>query len=162
MKKFIKPLVICTALFALLPAVLGFTSWQTPAEQAASPVGEFTTIIKVEELPQDMPEGMRRALAGTWDVIFLESKRYQILLGDKPMVEGHFTVTNNEVVMTDEKGMISCSLSPGEETGKYKWTLEAGKLIFASTDDKCEGRKLILSIHPWTKKEATVAPKKKK
>jgi hypothetical protein len=104
---------------------------------------------------------MRKALAGTWEIILLASNRYQILLNDKPMVEGRFTVTNNEIVMTDEKGMISCSMAPGEETGKFKWTLDAGKLTFAATDDKCEGRKLILTIHPWTKKaEETAAPKK--
>lgn len=157
MKKLIKPLVILTMLFGLLPTLRGFTGQQpTPP----SVVGEFTTVIKTEELPQDMPDGMRKALAGTWDVIFLAKNRYQILLGDKPMVEGRYTVTNDEIVMTDEKGVISCSMAPGEDTGKYKWKLDAGKLVFTPTDDKCEGRKLILTIHPWMKKEETVAPKK--
>ena len=155
MKKLIKPLALLTVLFALLPAVLGFTDDPTP-----SPVGSFTTTIKSEELPQDMPAGMRKALAGTWEVIFVAGNRFQILLGDKPMVEGRFTVSTDGIVLTDEKGMISCAMAAGEETGKYKWALDAGKLTFTATEDKCEGRKLILTIHPWMKKEEVVTPKK--
>lgn len=158
MKKQLKPLAALLMVFAFLPALMAFTDDPvTP-----SPVGAFTTVIKVEELPQDMPDGMRRALAGTWEVIFVANNRYQILLGDKPMVEGRYTVSTDGIVMTDEKGIISCSTAPGEETGKYKWALDAGKLTFTPTEDKCEGRKLILTIHPWMKKEETIAPKPKK
>jgi hypothetical protein len=155
MKKQLKPLAMLLALLALVPALVGFTGNQTP-----SPTGTFTTNITLEELPQDMPAGMRKALAGTWEIILLASNRFQILLGDKPMVEGHFTVSGDGIVLTDEKGLISCATAPGEETGKYKWTLDAGKLTFAATEDKCEGRKLILTLHAWTKKEEPVAPKK--
>jgi hypothetical protein len=155
MKKQLKPLALLLMLCALLPALFGFTSEQTP-----SLVGTFTTTITAEELPKDMPAGMRKALAGTWEVILLANNRFQILLGDKPMVEGRFTISPDGIVLTDEKGMISCAVAPGEETGKYRWTLDAGKLTFAATDDKCEGRKLILTIHAWTKKEEAAAPKK--
>ncbi len=63
------------------------------------------------------------------------------------------TVAKDGLVFTDEKGMISCAMAPGEAAGKYKWTLEATKLTFAPINDKCEGRKLILTLHSWTKKE---------
>ena len=157
MNKRLKPLAMLTMLFALLPMLVGFTDDPVP-----SPVGTFTTVITAEELPQDMPSGMRKALAGTWEIIFVAGNRFQILLGDKPMVEGRFTVSTDGIVLTDEKGMISCAMAPGEATGKYKWTLDASKLTFTATDDKCEGRKLILSLHAWTKKEESVVPKKKK
>lgn len=157
MKKQLSPLAVLMMVFALLPVVSGFTDDPTP-----SPVGAFTTTITAEELPQDMPPGMRKALAGTWEVIFVADNRFQILLGDKPMVEGRYTVSTDGIVMTDEKGMISCAMAPGEETGKYKWALDAGKLTFTATEDKCEGRKLILTIHPRTKKEEAVTPKPKK
>jgi hypothetical protein len=155
MKKQLKSLALLMALLAILSALVGFKGNQTP-----SPEGSFTTTITAEELPQDMPSGMRKALAGTWEIIFVKDNRFQILLGDKPMVEGRFTLSSEGIVLTDEKGMISCAMAPGEETGKYKWTLDAGKITFTATDDKCEGRKLILTLHAWTKKEATVAPKK--
>jgi hypothetical protein len=154
MKKQLKPFAMLLVLVAILSALVGFTGNQTP-----SPTGTFTTNITLEELPSDMPAGMRKALAGTWEIIFLASNRFQILLGDKPMVEGRFTVAKDEIVLTDEKGIISCTTAPGEEIGKYKWTLDAGKLTFAATDDKCEGRKLILTLHAWTKKEESGVPK---
>lgn len=148
MNKRLKPVAILTMLFALLPMLVGFTD-----DPVAAPTGSFTTVITAEELPKDMPSGMRKALAGTWEVIFVAGNRFQLLLGDKPMVEGSLTVAKDGLVFTDEKGMISCSMSPGEAKGKYKWTLEATKLAFAPIDDKCEGRKLLLTLHSWTKKE---------
>lgn len=148
MNKLLKPVAMLTLLFALLPMLLGFTD-----DPVASPVGSFTTVITAEELPKDMPSGMRKALAGTWEVIFVAGNRFQLLLGDKPMVEGHLTAAKDGLVFTDEKGMISCAMSPGEAAGKYKWTLDAAKLTFAPIDDKCEGRKLLLTLHTWTKKE---------
>lgn len=155
MKKQLKSLALLLVLLAILSALVGFKGKQTP-----SLTGNFTTVITTEELPEDMPSGMRKALAGTWEMIFVKDNRFQLLLGDKPMVEGRFTLSNEEIVLTDEKGMISCAMSPGEETGKYKWTLDAGKLKFATTGDKCDGRELILTLHAWTKKEEPVAPKK--
>lgn len=144
------------ALLAVLPALVGFTD-DPPAQ---SPMGTFMTVIKAEELPQDMPDGMRKALSGTWEIIFVEGNRYQLLLNDKPMVEGRVAVSTDGITLTDEKGMVSCSLSPGEETGKYKWTLEGEKLAFTATDDKCEGRKLLLTLHGWMKQQPP-PPKKK-
>ena len=155
MMKKLKPLALLLGLLVLVPALVGFTGNQTPP-----PVGTFTTNITLEELPSDMPAGMRKALAGTWEVILLASNRFQILLGDKPMVEGRFTASGDEIVLTDEKGPISCSITPGNETGKYKWTLDAGKLTFTTTGDKCDGRELILTLHAWTKKDEAVVPKK--
>jgi hypothetical protein len=156
MKKLIKPFALLALVFALSSAITGFTDYQA----AQAPVGAFTINIKSEELPEDMPAGMRKALAGTWEIILLANNRFQLLLGERPMVEGRFTVADNEIVMTDEKGMISCATAPGEETGKYKWSLAADKLTFAPAADKCEGRKLILTLHTWTKKEESKAPKK--
>ncbi len=84
MNKLLKPVAMLTLLFALLPMLVGFTDDPVPS----SPVGTYTTIITAEELPKDMPSGMRKALAGTWEVIFVAGNRFQLLLGDKPMVEG--------------------------------------------------------------------------
>lgn len=147
MKNRLKPLLTLTLLFALLPALVGFTD-----DRTTIPVGTYTTDITFAELPADIPEGIRRALAGKWELIFVKGDRFQLLLNDKPMVEGSFTIAQDGIVMTDEKGLISCSNSPGEATGKYKWTLDADKLTFAAVNDKCEGRKLLLTIHAWVKK----------
>jgi hypothetical protein len=147
MKRQLKTLATLTMLFALLPVLVGFTD-----DPVASPEGTFTTTLTVEELPADMPAEMRKALAGVWELTFLEGKRFMVSLNSKPMVEGRLTATSDGLVLTDEKGVISCAIAPGEETGKYKWAQDENKLTLSATDDKCEGRKLILTLHAWTKK----------
>jgi len=65
----------------------------------------------------------------------------------KPLVEGAYKVTKDQIEFTDEKGPFAAKDS---KPGKYKWKLEENKLSFIKVEDDSEGRSKGITGTTWT------------
>ena len=65
----------------------------------------------------------------------------------KPLVEGTYKVTKDQIEFTDEAGPMA---SKGAKPGKYNWKLEARKLSFTKVEDESEGRSKGITGTTWT------------
>jgi hypothetical protein len=135
-------------LLPLLFLLTGFT-----LEPQSLPQGVYAVTIADENFPARFPAEGRPALSGKWELTLLEGNRTRITRNGESVVEGHYTATVDRLMVTDETGTLSCAKEAGKETGTYKWTLKEDKLILKGIDDKCDGRRFILTLLPWTKQK---------
>lgn len=132
----------------LLLALLGFT------ESSSSPqLGTYSVTITAEEIPSSIPAEARGNIAGQWGMTFAAENQYRISKDGNVLVEGRFASTKEQLTLTDEKGPLACSPQSGLETGTYKWSYEEKKLTLTAVEDGCEGRRFILTLHPWRKEK---------
>jgi hypothetical protein len=83
-----------------------------------------------------------------WSIRFEDQGKLTVLRGGKTVVEGTYKVSDNEVTLTDVKGLYAAK-EEGEKTGKYRWKLEGGKLRFTVVEDQSKGRELLLTMNEW-------------
>ena len=140
-----------TPLLLLLPFLFLFTGFTL--EPQALPQGVYTVTIADENFPAKFPAEGRPALSGKWELTLLEANRIRITKDGELVVEGHYSSTTDRLIITDETGALSCAKEPGKETGTYKWTLKEDKLTLKGIDDKCDGRRFILTLLPWMKQK---------
>ena len=121
---------------ALLLFVVGCASTSTPSLQ-----GTWVTTLTEAESP---------ASYGQWEMTFADGGRFSARLDRTGgTVEGRYTFTQEQYVETDESGRYSC----GNETATYKWSVEKDNLTMTPIDDKCGGRRVVLGLHPWSRKK---------
>lgn len=132
----------------LLPLLFGFAS-----EPQTLPQGVYTVQITNESFPAKVPAEWRAALSGKWELTLLEGNKTRLTKDGAAVVEGHYSSTADRFVITDETGTLSCAKEAGKETGTYKWTLNGDKLVLKGIDDKCDGRRFVLTLLPWMKQQ---------
>lgn len=126
----------------------------TTAAQPALPLGTYVTTIRAADIPAAFPSNVRPLLLGTWNLRFGPDSRYVTSKGGKVMVEGRYTVKQDRIVMTDEKGPAACFSVPGAATGTYRWSVPGPSMLkLAAIEDKCAGRSLVMTIRPLIQKK---------
>lgn len=135
----------------LLPLALlflvGFTVNPDP------PPGSYTMSVAEEDIPENVPAEARGNFVGKWQMNLSPDKKYQISKDGNVLVKGSFNLSGGQITVTDEEGVLACTGQPSMETGTYNWTYEEGKLSFKIVDDKCEGRRFVLSLRSWQKED---------
>lgn len=89
------------------------------------------------------------SLPGSWGLKLADDSRFTVLNDGEVVVEGRYTVEENQLEFTDEKGPLACQAE--QETGIYKWALEGKTLTLTLVDDKCDGRKGVLAARLFLK-----------
>ena len=116
------------------------------------PAAAYTVTLADLDFPVKVPAEVRAAFAGKWDLNIAEGNKFTVSKDDQVVAEGTYTSTADRLVLTDEKGPLSCSQEQGQGTGTYKWVRKEEQLILKAIDDKCNGRRFILTLKPWSKK----------
>lgn len=140
-----------TPLLLLLPLLFLFSGFTL--ESQSLPPGVYTVQIANENFPAKFPVEGRAALSGKWELTLMEGDRTKLTKDGEVVVEGKYSATIDRFIITDETGTLSCAKETGKETGTYKWTLNGDKLILKGIDDKCDGRRFILTLLPWMKQK---------
>ncbi len=136
----------------LLPLALLFLVGFTFRAESPPAGGYFMTVAE-EDIPESVPTEAKRNLVGKWEMTLSTDKKYQISKDGNVLVKGSFDLSGGQITVTDEEGVLACTGQPSMETGTYNWTYEEGKLSFKIVDDKCEGRRLVLSLRSWQKED---------
>jgi hypothetical protein len=131
---------------SLLFLLAGFTLKSPQLTQ-----GVYAVTVTAESFPPKFPAEARGSLSGKWELTLMEGNRTRLTKDGELIVEGRYTSTTDRFVITDESGPLSCAKEPGMETGTYKLTVNEDKLILKAIDDKCDGRRFILTLLPWKK-----------
>jgi hypothetical protein len=113
--------------------------------------GTYTMSIAAADNLPDVPAEVRSIFNGRWELTFAKGNMYHILKDGRLVVEGRLTSAEEQLTLTDEKGMLACIQPPGMETGTYEWSYQQPELTFTSVEDKCAGRRAVLTLHPWRK-----------
>ncbi|HEX8652545.1 MAG TPA: hypothetical protein VF708_17145 [Pyrinomonadaceae bacterium] len=135
----------------MLPLIFLFAGFAL--ETQSLPQGVYTVTIADENFPAKFPAEGRPALKGKWELTLMEEGKSRITKDGVVTVEGHYSATADRFIITDETGSLSCAKETGKETGIYKWTLNGDKLVLKGIDDKCDGRRFILTLLPWMKQK---------
>jgi hypothetical protein len=151
MTKQVQLLALVTALVLL--ALVGFTVGSPPPR-----LGTYTMSIAAEDIPSNVPVEARNNFVGEWQMTFAKEDQYQISKDNKVLVEGHFTFSNEQIKFKDERGALACTQEPEVENGAYAWSYQDESLTFKLVEDKCEGRRFVLTIHSWLKESPNQAP----
>jgi hypothetical protein len=88
-----------------------------------------------------------RYASGEFEITFNDDQTHTVSADGKVVVKGSYTVTEDQIVITDKEGDFAC---PG--AGKYKWKVEGTSLKFEKVEDDCDGRATALSGSTWVKK----------
>jgi hypothetical protein len=118
---------------------------------SAPPLGTYTMSIAAEDALPNVPAEVRSNFDGKWELTFAKGNIYQIAKDGTLVVEGQLTSAREQLKLTDERGALACTQQPGMETGTYKWSYQQQELTFTAVEDKCEGRRAVLTLHPWRK-----------
>jgi hypothetical protein len=89
---------------------------------------------------------------GDWELQLTAKGLYMVIKDREVVVEGHHTISGDQVVLTDEKGKFACTIPPDEPTGTYQWKSEDGRITFSTVEDNCPGRNLVLTAHSLSSK----------
>ena len=111
------------ALLVSIMCALGFAQEKFPAGKYA--VGEFTI-----SFGSDGTTTVRRK--------------------EEIVVEGVYSVTKDELVLTDKRGPMAC-IDAGP--GKFQWKFDGKALTLKTIEDNCGGRASALTSQPLVKKD---------
>jgi hypothetical protein len=87
--------------------------------------------------------------SGEFTITFYKDGNHAVSVNDNVVVKGSYTVTQNQIVMTDKEGQYACD---GSKPGKYSWEFDGKALKFEKLEDECDGRAGALSGQSWVKK----------
>jgi hypothetical protein len=90
--------------------------------------------------------------AGRWELTLAEGNRYSFTYLAFLFAEGRYTLTQDQIVFSDEEGPYACT-GPGEETATYKWDFDGKALTLTTIEDECIVRNVVLTAHPWSKQD---------
>lgn len=85
---------------------------------------------------------------GQFAFTFGEDGTHSVSADGRVVVKGSYTVTQDQIALTDKEGDYACL----DNTGKYKWKVEGKSLKFEKVEDTCDGRVSALSGSTWEKK----------
>ena len=91
-------------------------------------------------------------VAGGWALTIGSKNQFRVLENGKEVVVGRYTVTGDQLVLTDVRGARACIVA-GLEVGKYKWEYDGKALRLTKIEDNCEGRVNALGTEPLVKQK---------
>jgi hypothetical protein len=113
-------------------------------------------VISIPDVQRDVANGP--SLYGRWQISFRADGTYGAeradLVGE--LISGTFVVDGNQVTVTDEAGMLSCSNAsivgnvPDAATGVYTWERTDDRLSLVPVEDNCAGRRILFSTRQLT------------
>jgi len=116
--------------------------------------GEFAVTIGRLDVPFDLPNGP--SLLGRWRISFSPDGTYEIARQDVgPVVTGFFELDGERITLTDESGLLACTVGPDGETdvstGTYRWELiGTERLSLLPIEEQCQSRRILLSTRELT------------
>jgi len=124
----------------------------TPATMAATPAagipsGTYTTTIADADVPASAPADMRSQIVGAWEIVMDGSGHAMVRFGGRQVVDAPYTVSGNEITFTEDTGEFACRSS-----ARYTWQASGGQLRFTKVEDSCDGRAMVLTAHPLTRR----------
>ena len=125
------------ALKRLTAIAVVFLALAAPAAASAPLVGTFATTIRGAK---------PAALNASWTVVFLPNGAYQIDRNHSAVVIGRSTTSAATIVFGHEYGPFAC-----KNTGKYRWALRGKQLTLKVVQDRCTGRRIVLTSHTLVK-----------
>ncbi len=159
--------------FLLVARVLP-TTWDAVAAEARSysvgqtvvgalPQGTYVTHIARGDIPTSFPPPFVPLLVGHWEVTYADGHLTTAKDGSV-VVEGLYAATQNQIALYKDKGSHSCDIQerdprvpPGTPataySGTYNWTFDGKMLTLSKVADECAGRVVILTAHPWARRE---------
>jgi hypothetical protein len=75
---------------------------------------------------------------------------FRVMKGEQLGVEGEYSVTGEQIKLTDKQGPFACA--NGQETATYTWKLEGDTLTLTKVSDPCDGRAQAISGQGWKRK----------
>ncbi|MGH9844632.1 MAG: hypothetical protein ACREEM_38420 [Blastocatellia bacterium] len=136
------------AAVGLLIFIIGFTG-----QDSSLPPGVYTTTLTAKDLPSDFPMPPEY-LIGKWEITFTKDNRCRVIKDGEFGAEGGYTSMAEQLVIEEGKGPLSCAPAPGGKIGTYKWKLEGNKLTLTAVEDKCGGRRVVLTARPLEKSQS--------
>ena len=121
------------------------------ADSPKLPPGIYATTITESDVPPFFPPEVVEILVGEWRTEFTEGGTYIVSKDGVIVVVGRYTSNPYRFVMNDLQGVYGCFDEPGIATGVYRWSLENNELVLVAVNDRCDGRKLVLTSHPLQK-----------
>ena len=87
---------------------------------------------------------------GEWELTLVEGNHYSFARHGSIVDEGRYTLTQDQIVFTYEKGPYACT---GQETYIYKWALDGKALTLTTVEDGCPDRNRVITAHPWSRQD---------
>ncbi|MEJ7762701.1 MAG: hypothetical protein WKF80_07900, partial [Thermomicrobiales bacterium] len=117
-------------------------------DDAGDFAGEYSVTISSGDLPISL--GLSSTLTGAWRITFGDDGDYAAARQDiGTAVTGTYEVSGDEVTITDEAGLVSCSnIQPDGEpapVATYAWEKTGDILRMTPVDDTCRLRQALLS-----------------
>lgn len=88
------------------------------------------------------------AAGGLTTVTFDGNGQLRVRKGDVTEVVGDYTVTGDQIQLTDKSGPWACTKA-GEKAGTYRWQYQGGVLAFSKVRDRCTPRVDSLTKYTW-------------
>jgi hypothetical protein len=98
----------------------------------------------------DFPQGTYTSAEYT--IVFADKGQFRVSSGDELVVEGEYTVKEEQLILTDKRGRLAC-IGEGMEMATYTWKYEGEMLTLIKVEDKCTGRSSGLTAGPWKRKK---------
>lgn len=143
-----KHLFVTIQTFAISIVVLAVITAGCSFEPKAFPPGTYFTTIEEADIPSSFPTEIVPIVVGNWELQFTSDGLYTVTKGGQVVVEGTYTSTADQIVMTDQKGQYACTVPPDEPTATYRLVFQDISMQFSTAEDNCPGRNLALTAHP--------------
>jgi len=118
------------------------------AASAQLPPGVYSVTITLADIPPDFPPEVVEILVGTWTTEFTPAGTTTISKNGEVAVSGRYRSSKSHLVMTDVEGPLACTDAAGIATGVYTWSLVNNELNLSAVQDRCFGRKFVLTLRP--------------
>jgi hypothetical protein len=142
-----------TALLAIAMMYSLFSAGQTTAQDESNGdlTGEYTVSLSRTDVPTDIAGAF--SYVGRWRIALNEDGTYEAeRLDAGVVVQGTYTLSDDQITFTDESGLLSCSNPSavpieGDDlaSGTYEWTKVGSEVTFTPVEDNCPGRVIFLS-----------------
>lgn len=118
-----------------------------PAAPAAI-TGDYTVTLALADVPTAMPDSMRQQLVGTWVVALHDGGHFVVTQNGREVVDGPYSVSGNQFTLgAGDRGPYACRMA-----GTYTWQMNNGQLALTRVQDTCDGRVVVLSTRPLTRR----------
>jgi len=116
-------------------------------------ISALASLICVSSLSETMVQDkfpIGTYVSGDFTITLNSDGSHSVGMNDKVVVKGTYTVTKDQIVLTDKEGEYACN---GTEPGKYKWKYDGKALSFSKLEDNCDGRANGLTGQSWERKQ---------
>ncbi len=145
-------IVVGMALLALMATTLipPLTSAQ---DDTTSIAGDYAVVIGRNDVPRDLPNGP--SLLGRWRLTFAEDGTFVLERQDVgPVVTGSYDLDGTRLLITDEGGLLACTVGPDGETdvssATYQWDVIGERLTLFPIEEHCATRRILLGTREFT------------